>query len=68
MGWMHRFCWPKRSYPNCNDARVMNYYRGWLHLYKYLDHPMIRVMTQHWLTVMPQSKLDELIQKAILPA
>ena len=68
MGWMHRFCWPKRSYPSCNDARVMNYYRGWLHLYKYLDHPMIRVMTQHWLTVMPQSKLDELIQKAILPA
>lgn len=68
MGWMHRFCWPKRVYEGGNDCRIINYYRGWLDLYKTLDHPLIQQMTKHWLTQMPQSTLDRLIAKAIMPS
>jgi hypothetical protein len=68
MGWMHRFGWPKRAYAGGNKGRIINYYRGWLDLYKSLDHPLIQQMTKHWLSRMPESELDILIKKATLSA
>lgn len=65
--WMHRFDWPKRTFPLTNDAKVLNYYRGWLEVYGSLEHPMVQDMTAYWKTVMPESKLESLIQQAQTP-
>lgn len=59
--WVHRFGWPERTFPLSLELKVKNYYRGWLDLYGSLDHPRIQEMTAHWLTKMPQEKLDRLI-------
>jgi hypothetical protein len=67
MVWMHRFDWPPRTFPMALNDKIMNYYRGWLELYKDTSHPRMQEMTKHWLTLIPQDKLDELIKKAKLP-
>lgn len=67
LGWMHRFEWPPRSFPMALDDKIVNYYRGWLELYGTFEHQRVRQMTEHWLKMLPQAKLDELIKKATLP-
>lgn len=62
--WVHRFGWPVRTFPLTLEAKVINYYRGWLELYGNLDHPRMREMEDHWLTIMPKTKLQTLIQQA----
>lgn len=66
LGWNHRFDWPRRRFPLTLDDKVRNYYRGWLELYGSLDHPMMQSMSKHWLGLMPQTKLDEIIAEASL--
>lgn len=63
--WVHRFAWPARTFPLSMESKVVNYYRGWLELYGSLTHPRMQEMTAHWLTQMPQPKLDGLIQRAM---
>ncbi|MBN8420106.1 MAG: glycosyltransferase [Verrucomicrobia bacterium] len=64
LGWNHRFDWPKRMFPLTLEDKVRNYYRGWFDIYQSRDHPMIRSMTEHWLTFMPSHKLELLIAEA----
>lgn len=64
LGWNHRFDWPRRRFPLTLDDKVRNYYRGWLELYGSLDHPMVWAMSQHWLGMMSQEKLDALIAES----
>ena len=66
--WVHRFGWPVRTFPLSLEGKVMNYYRGWLELYGSLEHPRLREMTAHWLTLMPEAKLQGLIARAQMPA
>lgn len=67
LSWVHRFGWPQRSFPLTLAGKVMNYYRGWLEVYGSLDHPQMQAMTAHWLTQMPQERLDPMIQQALTP-
>lgn len=64
MRWIHRFGWPKRTFPLGLESKVRNYYVGWLDLYGSLDHPMIQKMSAHWLTQMTEEKLNHLIEGA----
>lgn len=59
--WGHRFGWPKGTYPLSMEDKVRNYYRGWLSLYKTMDHPRLREMTAHWRTQMPDEKLQSIL-------
>jgi hypothetical protein len=68
MGWMHRFAWPPRKFPMALDDKIVNYYRGWLELYGDTTHQRMQEMTNHWLTLIPRAKLDELIKKARMPS
>lgn len=65
--WVHRFAWPVRTFPLTMEAKVMNYYRGWLELYGSLTHPRVVEMTAHWETQMPPEKLTRLIERATQP-
>ena len=62
--WGHRFGWPKRTFPLTLEDKIRNYYIGWLHNYRSLDHPRMQEMTAHWLTVVGKEKLDKLIEGA----
>lgn len=64
LAWAHRFGWPRRTFPLTLEAKVLNYYRGWLELYGGHDHPMMKEMKAHWLTQMPAERLEKMIQKA----
>lgn len=65
LGWNHRFDWPIRRFPLRLEDKVRNYYIGWLQIYGSPNHPMIREMTEHWLTVMSKEKLDAILADAI---
>ncbi len=65
MGWNHRFDWPPRTFPLTLEDKVKNYYRGWLEVYGSVDHPMIRIMSDHWLTTMGRAKLESLIAAVV---
>lgn len=62
--WGHRFGWPKRTFPLTLEDKIRNYYIGWMHNYRSLDHPRMQEMTAHWLTVVGKEKLDKLIEEA----
>lgn len=64
MRWMHRFSWPKRSFPLTLEDKVLNYYRGWLSLYGSLDAEPMAAMTAHWKTIVPAARLEEWIARA----
>lgn len=59
--WVHRFNWPRRTFPLTLPGKILNYYRGWLELYGSLEHPQMQAMKAHWLTLMPEEKLNKLI-------
>lgn len=59
--WGHRFGWPVRTYPLSLEDKVRNYYRGWLSLYKTMDHPRMREMTLHWSTQLSHEKLQSIL-------
>jgi hypothetical protein len=61
--WGHRFAWPKRTFTVSLEDKVRNYYRGWLSVYRRLDHPQMQAMTAHWQTQMPPEKLQGLIKE-----
>lgn len=65
MRWMHRFSWPKRTFPLTLDDKISNYYRGWLSLYGSLEHPQMQAMTEHWKTQMPHDRLQRLIANSL---
>lgn len=68
MKWMHRFNWPPIKFPISLEAKITNYYRGWLELYDDENHPNIQAMRQHLLQDVPQVLLEGAISKAKLPA
>lgn len=68
MKWVHRFDWPVRTFPLSLYDKIINYYRGWLELYKDESHHMIQDMNVYWTTIIDESKLKALIAKAKLPA
>jgi hypothetical protein len=46
--WMHRFSWPKRTFPLTIGDRLFNYCLGWLEVYGTEQHPMIQALVAHW--------------------
>lgn len=64
MKWVHRFGWPKRTFPMSLDTKMFNYYLGWLEVYKTREHPAIQEMTQHWLTLVGETTLEKVIRRA----
>ena len=63
--WGHRFGWPDRAFAPTLEDKVRNYYRGWLSVYRRLDHPRMQEMTAHWETKMPKEKLQTLIKDVL---
>lgn len=63
MKWVHRFDWPQREFPLYINDKIFNYYVGWLDLYKDINHPMIKIMTNHWEKQIGKEKLDNIISK-----
>lgn len=61
LGWLHRFDWPKRTFPLTIDDRLFNYYLGWLELYGTEKHPMVKSITDHWKT----TEFEHLIEPAL---
>lgn len=65
MGWLHRFEWPKRTFPLTVDDKLFNYYLGWLELYRTPLHPMIAGMTKHWREAnIPEEQIAKAMQAA----
>lgn len=62
--WVHRFGWPRRTFPLRVEDKIRNYYVGWLELYGSRHHPKVKEMTAYWLTSVPESKLESIIQSA----
>lgn len=65
MKWIHRFGWPKRTFPLKMHDKIRNYYVGWLDIYGKLEHPMIQEMTRHWLTQTKEETLNPIIEEAV---
>lgn len=68
MKWMHRFNWPPVKFPISLEAKITNYYRGWLELYADENHPNIQAMTEHLSKDVPSELIERAIAKAKLPA
>lgn len=62
MKWVHRFGWPKRTFPLKLADKIRNYYTGWLDLYKSIEHPRIIEMTAHWKTQITEERLNQIIE------
>lgn len=65
IGWNHRFAWPKRTFPLTLDDKITNYYRGWLSVYKNINHPRMQEMTNHWKTQILPEKVDNIIKQVL---
>lgn len=64
MKWLHRFGRPVRTFPLSAEAKIKNYYAGWLDLYGSTQHPKIVEMTAWWES---QGFSREKVQKLIAP-
>lgn len=65
LGWLHRFDWPKRTFPLRVDDRLWNYYRGWHSIYQSLDHPKMLDMDQYWATIVPEHVISRVKQRLL---
>lgn len=65
--WLHRFGRPDGvKYPLHLEDRIWNYFVGWLELKKDPQHPMIQEIYTYFKSRIPETKLQALLQQAIL--